>query len=334
MAASPLRIRVWVAGGPAHTLVLPGPGGLIGRSRSAELRLLAPEVSGAHVRLVSREDGLWVEDLGSANGTRLDGAALAPGHAQPLPRGALLQIGPYHLSASLMGGAPGEPPADHGPEGTATLAAQLLEELVAAGACPPATVQVRSPGGVQHRCLLGPGGTLRIGRDPACDLGAADPDLSRHHAELRMTPAGAVVEDLGSKNGTYLGDERITGLVALRSGDRLCLGGTELIYEDPTEALLRELEAGPGPDGPSVERAEARSDGSPASLGPTSLAPASAPAPAQPSEPARQERGEGAEAVRRATRRRASWGAGPLLLFAFGLAVMAGALWALGRLFL
>ena len=50
---------------------------LVGRSPSADLRLEDPSVSRLHARIEVRDDGVYVEDLGSRNGTLVDGEALA-----------------------------------------------------------------------------------------------------------------------------------------------------------------------------------------------------------------------------------------------------------------
>lgn len=47
---------------------------LVGRAPNADLRLDDPLVSRLHARIEMREDGVYVEDLGSRNGTRVDGA--------------------------------------------------------------------------------------------------------------------------------------------------------------------------------------------------------------------------------------------------------------------
>lgn len=50
---------------------------LVGRSASADLRIDDPRVSRLHARIEMREDGVYVEDLGSRNGTTVDGATVA-----------------------------------------------------------------------------------------------------------------------------------------------------------------------------------------------------------------------------------------------------------------
>jgi S1-C subfamily serine protease len=58
--------------------------------------------------------------------------------------------------------------------------------------------------------------------------------VSRVHAELTVGPSGALaVRDAGSRNGTFLNDERVTAPVPVRLGDRITLGrgGPALIVE-------------------------------------------------------------------------------------------------------
>jgi predicted ester cyclase len=57
-----------------------------------------------------------------------------------------------------------------------------------------------------------PAKTIRIGRQPDNDIAlTGDLQVSRHHAELRRTPAGSFeIIDLGSHGGTYVNGERIT----------------------------------------------------------------------------------------------------------------------------
>lgn len=49
---------------------------LVGRAPSADLRLEDPMVSRLHARIELRDDGVYVEDLGSRNGTAVDGESL------------------------------------------------------------------------------------------------------------------------------------------------------------------------------------------------------------------------------------------------------------------
>ena len=50
---------------------------LVGRAPSADVRIDDPRVSRLHARIEMRDDGVYVEDLGSLNGTLVEGAPLA-----------------------------------------------------------------------------------------------------------------------------------------------------------------------------------------------------------------------------------------------------------------
>src|SRR5262245_52235615 len=54
---------------------------------------------------------------------------------------------------------------------------------------------------------------LVIGTSPECDLVVSNARVSRRHCELRLTPRGIILRDLGSKNGTFLGDVPIVEVI-------------------------------------------------------------------------------------------------------------------------
>jgi hypothetical protein len=81
-----------------------------------------------------------------------------------------------------------------------------------------------------RRLTLGPE-ALRIGRLPDCLISLSDPQVSRHHAEVRPAREGYEVVDLGSTNGTLL-----NGVVVkehpLHDGDVILVGATSIRYEE------------------------------------------------------------------------------------------------------
>ena len=56
-----------------------------------------------------------------------------------------------------------------------------------------------------------------IGRDPNVDLTIPSPAISRRHARLTRQGEGYFLEDLGSSNGTFLNDERLSGQRLLKN---------------------------------------------------------------------------------------------------------------------
>jgi hypothetical protein len=66
---------------------------LIGRSKHAHLRLDAPTISGEHATIRWNGSGWEILDLASRNGTRVDGARIAPGERVALQRDTVIGFG-------------------------------------------------------------------------------------------------------------------------------------------------------------------------------------------------------------------------------------------------
>lgn len=69
-----------------------------------------------------------------------------------------------------------------------------------------------------------------IGRDAGCTVCLDLPNISRRHARIVITGRDATIEDLGSRNGTLLGDQMLIQPVALREADRIQLGDAVLTF--------------------------------------------------------------------------------------------------------
>ncbi|SHE54486.1 FHA domain-containing protein [Ferrithrix thermotolerans DSM 19514] len=80
-----------------------------------------------------------------------------------------------------------------------------------------------------RRIELNPG-VFIIGRLPVCSLVVEDPRVSRRHCQIELVDSVAYLKDLGSTNGTYVNQQRITSEVPLVSGDEITVGGTRLVY--------------------------------------------------------------------------------------------------------
>ncbi|MDQ2851663.1 FHA domain-containing protein [Dermatophilaceae bacterium Sec6.4] len=74
---------------------------------------------------------------------------------------------------------------------------------------------------------LSEGGVL-IGRNPECVLVLSDDFASGRHARVYRDGDGWFVDDLGSTNGTFIGDQPIGQHVPLREGSRIRIGQTVL----------------------------------------------------------------------------------------------------------
>jgi pSer/pThr/pTyr-binding forkhead associated (FHA) protein len=188
-----LRFRIRAVSGPSASASLervveiePHQGDLvIGRRRGLDIELPFLSVSEQHARLSRGEKGWLVADLGSANGTFVNGRRLTPFVAQAFSAGDVLRL------ASVEMVFEGEGLPDQAADGqrvelesTATLARRLVSDLF--GTSRPAEVAylvVRDgPGQGRELRLEVMGCRYRVGRGAGCNLVVPDDDISREHA--------------------------------------------------------------------------------------------------------------------------------------------------------
>ena len=92
------------------------------------------------------------------------------------------------------------------------------------------------------------GAIVVIGRGDDCHIIIDDRQASRHHARIRQTEDGYVLEDLSSKNGTFLNGQPLTVPTVLRDGDEVGIAfAAKLGFVDAgaTAPLLFDEELGP-----------------------------------------------------------------------------------------
>ena len=88
-----------------------------------------------------------------------------------------------------------------------------------------------------------PEGSTVLGRDASADVLVADGSVSRQHARIDVRGDTATLEDLGSKNGTWRGGERVSSRVTLENADEIRLGKVAMIFvtassDAPTETAV------------------------------------------------------------------------------------------------
>lgn len=106
-----------------------------------------------------------------------------------------------------------------------------LDDAVTAGGAAWVLTAVHHPDPARlgGRVVVPRGEALTLGRDAAAGDGLLDdPSVSRRHARVEADDAALRVIDLGSSNGTWRGEARVTEAL-LRSGDALRLGGVVLL---------------------------------------------------------------------------------------------------------
>ena len=107
----------------------------------------------------------------------------------------------------------------------------------------------RDEAGAQAILTLDEHDRLTIGRRPGNEIALPwDEEVSRVHAALeRVGEDWLVVDDGLSRNGTWIGGERITGRRRLRDGDVICVGATALAFVAPDRSGSNPTATAAGP---------------------------------------------------------------------------------------
>jgi RND superfamily putative drug exporter len=194
----------------------------IGRDDSCDLVIPDPTVSARHASLSVLPTGrIVLEDLGSRNGTFVNGRQI---YAETeLAGGERVRLG--DTVVTLVG--------QKGPGVTAV--AEVGAWLTV------------DSGPAQGMIVKVTGKEFVIGRHEGCDLVLPDAGVSHEHASLEVVgPGRAVIADLGSRNGTFVDGQQLYGVEELRGGERLRVGGTELVFGEsalkppvPVEAVIQ-----------------------------------------------------------------------------------------------
>jgi adenylate cyclase len=105
---------------------------------------------------------------------------------------------------------------------------------------------------------LATGSTWKIGRSPGCAVVLTHESVSRQHAMVQRTEAGEYyLIDLGSRNGTFRNDSRVSTPATLIDGDTITIGAQEMKFKctsiDP-ETFEAEMTAGGATQGLYLRR--------------------------------------------------------------------------------
>ena len=80
-------------------------------------------------------------------------------------------------------------------------------------------------------------GNNLLGRERSSDVWVGHASVSREHLRLVVSGERVEIEDLKSKNGTWLGNRRVEGRLRLTDGDEIRVGEVHLLYRGPESGL-------------------------------------------------------------------------------------------------
>lgn len=216
---------------------------VFGRSDGSDVRLPDPSVSLRHASIRAQGAEYVIVDEGSTNGTWVGGVKLNPLTPRLVKSGDLVRLGRVWLE--LIVGQKAATP-DLG-LATRDLALVLVRNAMdAVGDDTRALVRVvEGPDLGAELRLVEEGRAYLLGRGSNCDLPLADEDASREHASVVRRGAQILLRDLGSRNGVFLGDLRLTPEkdMVWRPTTMARIGNSVLALKEPVSLALAELEA-------------------------------------------------------------------------------------------
>ena len=143
-----------------------------------------------------------------------------------------LRLGEFGIQTRLV-----KPPThegdspSQGEEGHTMVYSAVRDAAPADAPARPPEVASRAVVIVDDRRYVLEGPRATIGRSKDADCVLRDPNVSRHHAELRRSPGGDwTIADLGSTNGIKVNGRRL-GSTRLKSGDQVTLGTTTFGFD-------------------------------------------------------------------------------------------------------
>ena len=213
----------------------------LGRAEDNDIVLTDIGVSRRHARLIVRAGTVFIEDLGSGNGTYFDGSRV---NRQSVKDGDEFLIDPFRLQVEI------EPLSDSRDGLTGDLEEVDDDDTAEIPIGPSGLPEPNVSGDPQVRLItlqgqrLAPSypirsGGLTIGRSEARDIILFDPAASRNHAAIEIFGGDIWFRDQGSGNGSFVNGHRVREQ-CLRHGDRVRVGSTEFRVE-VTEASRQEI---------------------------------------------------------------------------------------------
>ena len=200
----------------------------LGRDKSCEVILQEQAVSRRHARITRDGELYFVEDLASSYGTQVNGKKLGKSEKRLLRNGDTIAIAQFDVTfervAELLPSS----------EKTSFIARQAVKDVMKGLNAEKPFLRVMNGKLEGQRVEIDEGQPVVIGRDPGCDLVLGDDLASRQHARVRRDFSGTHIEDLGSRNGIKVNKKRVKSR-ALKDRDEVEVGGTRLLFLDPTE---------------------------------------------------------------------------------------------------
>ena len=183
---------------------------IVGKGPEANVKLDNERISRNHLQLIYNSEGsLHVTDLGSTNGTFLNGFKLVAGEDKLLKPKDKLQLSGVNGILIVV------EKANNSKELTTNT--DIFEKLK------------------RKR-------QITIGRNSDCDIILDSETVSRYHASVRILKDGNYsIKDLGSRNGTFINGKKVKGITKISLTDKIYIGRHQLSLKGEAKDLSEEL---------------------------------------------------------------------------------------------
>jgi pSer/pThr/pTyr-binding forkhead associated (FHA) protein len=230
----------------------------LGRDKACQVVLPQQAVSRNHARICQEGTHFFLEDLGSAYGTQINGKPLPKGEKRLLRNGDVIAIAQYDVRFDRLT----ELNADINSNKTSFIARDNLKDMLRGDS--ERYLRVMNGPREGERIELSDAQEIVFGRDEKeADVVLQDDLVSRRHVKVRRDWSGTHVEDLGSRNGIKVNKKRVNRK-QLKHQDELEIGGTRFLFVDPSDPAeeepveLSEAKAPPSPPKPQPVRRESK----------------------------------------------------------------------------
>jgi ABC transport system ATP-binding/permease protein len=197
-------------------------------------------VSRHHAQIALGNGVYLLTDVGSSDGTYLNSQRIQPYSAHQLKDGDQILIGTACQFSFKATEAITVAPT---PVATPTPPLSPIQPPVEKTTILPFNSVPAQDLGASQRMNLRGRNIFNIGRDPTNDLVINHPSSSRFHSQIKLEQGNYTLYDLNSTNGTFLNGELIAGSHALKVGDAIRIGPTQLVF-NVDETLVKTNEEG------------------------------------------------------------------------------------------
>lgn len=212
----------------------------IGRSETSSIAINSTGVSRSHARIYPDAKDFYIKDLGSGNGTKLNGIRLPKNEKYILKHNDVITIDNFDLRFQLIDELLNQSFNDI--TDSDILEVKLLKKVLRAldRETIPSIEVLNGVAEGKKGFLSDDIAELTIGRDPMCEFQIEEYVISRKHARIVKKWGGIIIEDLGSKNGVYVNNRQVKEEF-LHDGDRIALGTIVLMFRNPKEVNIDEI---------------------------------------------------------------------------------------------